>query len=204
MYIPNYASSNDLKLIVNFIRENSFGTLISKGGVHVNHYPFLVTEEREKIILWTHLARNNPQWQDLENHFLVVFLGPHAYVSPTYYVNQLNVPTWNYTAVHAHCLGEVVNDKMLEKDLMERLVSLHEQENQTNWNYQLPDEFHDRLLKGITWLKLEVKSFEGKFKLSQNRDQKDYEKVVRVFSEKGTENHKKLVGYMHLTNPFKN
>lgn len=204
MYIPKYASTTDSSLIKSFIKDNSFGALISNSGRNANHYPFLLTEENGKTNLWTHLARSNPQWQELQaKECLVIFTGPHAYISPTYYINELNVPTWNYTAVHANCTAEVLADPFLEKELMKKMVAFYEEKNLTNWKYELPDDFHNNLLKAIVWIKLEIVSFEGKFKLSQNREQQDYKKILETLSERGSDNDKELLRYMELTNPFK-
>lgn len=204
MYIPKYASTSDLDLIKSFITEHSFGTLVSDSGRNANHYPFLLSEEDGKMILWTHLARNNPQWQELQDkECLVIFTGPHAYMSPTYYLNELNVPTWNYTAAHAFCKSEVISDPSLERELMKKMVAFYEEKNQTAWNYYLPDDFHERLLKAIVWIKLEVDSLEGKFKLSQNREQIDYQNILKILTQRGSDNDKELLRYMELTTPFK-
>lgn len=203
MYIPKYAKTSDLGLIKSFIIKHSFGTLISDSGRNANHYPFLISQENDKIILWTHLARTNPQWQELQNkECLVVFTGPHAYMSPTYYTNELNVPTWSYTAVHANCTADVITDQSLEKELMKKMVAFYEEKNQTNWKYELPEDFHNKLLKAIVWIKLEVRSLDGKFKLSQNREQQDYQKILKTLTERGSDNDKELLHYMELTNPF--
>lgn len=124
-------------------------------------------------------------------------------MSPTYYVNKLNVPTWNYTAVHAYCKAEIVSDMSLEKELMKKLVNFYEQENKTNWNYELPENFHEKLLKAIVWIKLEVVRLEGKFKLSQNREEIDYDNVIKNLNYKNSDNDRELVKYMSLTNPYK-
>ena len=204
MYIPKYSAINDSNLVKEFISSHSFGTLVtsSSDGLSANHYPFLLSTEDDQTFLWTHLSRSNPQWKDLSNECLVIFNGPHAYISPTYYVNELNVPTWNYTAVHATCQGEVVSDIKLEKELMKKLVLFYEEKNQTNWNYELPEDFHEKLLKAIIWVKLKVIKLEGKFKLSQNRDQQDYESVIKTLTKKTSDNDKELLKYMNLTNPF--
>lgn len=203
MYIPTYSIVSDKDLLKSFIQDHSFGTLIvSSESLSANHYPFLLTEENEGLVLWTHLAKGNPQWKTIaDQKCLVIFTGPHAYISPEYYEEKLNVPTWNYTAVHAQCEGEVISDELLQKQLMEKLVQLHESKNGTSWDYNLPKKFHDELLNAIVWLKLKVISLEGKFKLSQNRDQRDYEKVVASLSEKHSENIRELLNYMTLTNP---
>lgn len=205
MYIPKYSSITDLEFLKLFILNHGFGMLVnsSKNELSANHYPFLLTEDNGEIVLWTHLARNNPQWQELSREqCLVIFTGPQAYISPSYYVNNLNVPTWNYTAVHAKCEAEVISDNDLEKELMKRMVQFYENRNQTNWNYHLPEDFHDKLLKAIVWIKLKVISLDGKFKLSQNRDQIDYDNLTQILSSKKSDNDKELLKYMKLTNPF--
>jgi transcriptional regulator len=204
MYVPKYASTSDSILIKSFIQEYSFGALISSSGTNANHYPFLLSEENGKTFLWTHLARNNPQWQDLDlQKCLVIFTGPHAYMSPTYYIDKLNVPTWSYTAVHANCTAEIVSNQSLEKEMMKQMVASYEKKNQTEWSYDLPDEFHEKMLRAIVWIKLEVNSFDAKFKLSQNREQADYQNIIQILSKKSSDNEKALLRYMKLTNPFK-
>jgi transcriptional regulator len=125
MYIPAYSSVTDQELLKAFIQENSFGTLVTySNGLLANHYPFLLSEVNEEVVLWTHLAKGNPQWKDIsEQECLVIFTGPHAYISPEYYEEKLNVPTWNYTAVHAKCEAEIVSDKLIQKELMKKLVA---------------------------------------------------------------------------------
>lgn len=205
MYLPKYATVDNSDFLKDFITSHSFGSLVtsSANGLSANHYPFLLSTEGEQTFLHTHLARSNPQWKELTNECLVIFTGPHSYISPTYYVNKLNVPTWNYTAVHAYCKAEVVSDISLEKELMKKLVHFYEEENKTNWNYELPEDFHEKLLKAIVWIKLEVVKLEGKFKLSQNRERIDYESVIKNLTEQPSDNDKDLVKYMNLTNTFK-
>lgn len=204
MYIPAHFGTTDLKLMSSFIEEYSFGTLVTNANneTSANHYPFLI-EHNDEITLWTHIAKSNPQWKTFKqsNDCLLIFNGPHAYISPTYYENKLNVPTWNYTAVHLNCEAEVIEDANEQKRLMKNLVEFFETKNQTNWNYELPEEFHQKLLNAIVWLKFKVKKMDGKFKLSQNRDKADYQKVLTEFSTRQSENDQDLLKYMKLTMP---
>src|SRR5688500_13870647 len=104
MYIPKaFAETNQAKLF-EFIRANSFGILFSQhqGQAWATHLPFLLEAEGEKLVLWGHFARANPHWQEIEGEILVVFPGPHAYISPAWYESPNVVPTWNYVAVHAY------------------------------------------------------------------------------------------------------
>jgi transcriptional regulator len=206
MYIPAHFETTDLKLMSSFIEEYSFGTLITNADneISANHYPFLI-EHADEITLWTHVAKNNPQWKTFKetNDCLLIFNGPHAYISPVYYENELNVPTWNYTAVHLNCEAEVVEDLSEQKRLMKNLVANFETKNQTDWKYELPEDFHLKMFNAIVWLKFKVKKIDGKFKLSQNRDKADYQKVLAEFSTRQSENDQELFKYMKLTMPEK-
>lgn len=202
MYVPKYSHITDTCLLKDFILSHPFGTLVT-GDLNANHYPFLLKEENGSIVLYTHLSRSNPQWKTIhESDCLAIFTGPHSYISPVHYVNKLNVPTWSYTAVHARCSAQVVSDSQKEKDLMKALVDRHEKMNGTNWDYQLPEEFHESLLKAIVWLKLEVKQLEGKFKLSQNRDEADYTSLRNALLKDDSDNMKELLRLMDVTNPY--
>lgn len=204
MYTPNYFTIDDLELLKAFIQEYSFGTLttVKDNQLNANHYPFLLTQEDDQLYLWTHLAKSNSQWKELQEECLVTFTGPHTYISPTYYINTPHVPTWNYTAVHAKCQGEMVTDPLLAKKLMDQLVLENESKYQTNWDYNIPEDFQQKLLKAIVWIKLKVIQIDGKFKLSQNREQKDYQSVVEHLG-KNSDRYQELLNYMRLTNPFK-
>ncbi len=201
MYIPPYASVPERQTLIEFIRENNFGTLVGP-ALAANHYPFLLTESEGDLDLWTHLARSNSQWKSLAGETcLAVFTGPNAYISPAHYANPLNVPTWNYTAVHA--LGEVsvVTDSGLAQDRMSELVRHQEALSGTGWKYELPEEFHRQLLAAIVWIRIRVTKLEGKFKLSQNRKREDYDLLVKALSS--VPGNEKLLRYMKLTDPFK-
>lgn len=113
----------------------------------------------------------------------------------------MNVPTWSYTAVHVNGSAEVVEDFLLQKELMKRLVQHFENKNGTQWNYDLPADQHEKLLKAIVWLKIKVKKIEGKFKLSQNREKADYQLVLNEFSKRQSDNDAELLKYMKLTTP---
>lgn len=200
MYITPYSAVADLRVLHDFIRENSFGSLVSTsaGGPSVNHYPFLANNDQNGFALWAHISRSNPQWRDLEisPKCLAIFTGPHCYVSPVYYKAPLNVPTWNYTAVHVSAEAEIIKDESLERELMRKFVAHYEEKNGTNWTYELPEDFHAKLLKAIVWIKLKPTAIEGKFKLSQNRSPEDYAGVVRALEERGSENDLSLLKYM--------
>jgi transcriptional regulator len=202
MYIPAYAAVQDRATLVEFLREHSFGTLVGS-DLSANHYPFLVTEEGGELFLWTHLARKNRQWEVLDGgECLAVFTGPHGYISPAHYVNPLNVPTWNYTAVHARGAVTLVREPEVAQRRMRELVSLHEARAGTSWDYRLPEEFHRQLFAAIVWLRIRVTALDGKFKLSQNRKREDYDALIAALARDGKK--EELLRYMGPTNPFQN
>src|ERR1700759_3803266 len=103
MYVPSHFAETDLATLHDFIERYSFGLLVSQvdGQPFGTHLPFLLDRSAPHGTLIGHMARANPHWQSLrEQPALVVFAGPHAYISPTWYEAANVVPTWNYTAVH--------------------------------------------------------------------------------------------------------
>src|SRR5262245_16506400 len=115
MYSPPYNRVEDRAELVAFMRANSFAVLVTGtgGSLHASHLPVRILEEKEKIILDMHMAKNNPQWQEFfDEEVMVVFAGPHAYVSPRWYdaKEAERVPTWNYAAVHAYGVPVMVSE----------------------------------------------------------------------------------------------
>ncbi|WP_084523674.1 FMN-binding negative transcriptional regulator [Adhaeribacter aquaticus] len=113
MYIPNQFAVTDKAEIIEFMKRFSFATIITaKDGLPIaTHLPVIVTTKDDNIILTSHMAKANEQWKDFENNkTLVIFSEPHAYISPKHYDKGLNVPTWNYIAVHAYGQGTLITD----------------------------------------------------------------------------------------------
>src|SRR5580700_4309039 len=104
MYLPDPFRLDDPAVLLAFAAAHPFATLVTRGthGVEVSHAPLCVDAERNR--LRGHLARANPQLGHLADggEVLSIFHGPHGYVSPSVYIQQPSVPTWNYVVVHAH------------------------------------------------------------------------------------------------------
>ncbi len=207
MYIPPYASLSDPDLAYELMRDEPFATLITTGSgadagnLEVNHYPFhLERGLGEKGVLWTHLARSNPQSRALVDGetCLVSFQGPNAYISPRHYASELNVPTWNYAAVQARCRISRVDDAEGIDRILHALVDRFEAEEglEGAWKYVLPEEFKVGLIRGIMGVRLEILEIEGKYKLSQNREREDYEPVLAYFSGRQDDRGRALYRYM--------
>jgi len=127
MYSPPYNRLEDRAELIEFMRANSFVLLVTGtgGALHASHLPAQVSLEGDKIVLDMHMARNNPQWREFfDEEVLVVFSGPHAYVSPRWYEEKERVPTWNYAAVHAYGIPKIVNERSAKHESQRRLVAM--------------------------------------------------------------------------------
>lgn len=105
MYIPNHYAIPHQAESIAFMKQYSFATLVTvkEGFPTATHLPFTISQKEEKILLRSHFAKANFQWKEIEeSSCLVIFSQPNAYISPKYYEKELNVPTWNYVAVHAY------------------------------------------------------------------------------------------------------
>ena len=186
MHTPAHFQIAHLGTLHAFIQRHSFATLVSQeGGVpQATHLPFLLNPiQGNHGILLSHMARANPQWRHFgTSEVLIIFTGPHAYISPAWYVTEPAVPTWNYTAVHAYGIPRIVTDHDRFVQMLHDLVEFYESGRPNRWNGELPPEFRDGLMKGIVGIEIEITRLEGKFKLSQNRP-KDAPSVIAMLED---------------------
>ena len=183
MYIPASFSETDAATLYQFMRDNNFATLVTavETQVTATHLPFLVDAGRG--VLRAHLARANVQWQHFDGReALVIFQGPHAYVSPTWYEAHPSVPTWNYTAAHVYGVPHIVSDETLLRRMLRELVEQHERDRRPEWQMHLPEEYMHRMMQAIVGFELAITRIEGKFKLSQNRSEADVAGVIAALS----------------------
>jgi transcriptional regulator len=126
------------------------------------------------------MARANPQWHNFaaDQEVLVIFQGPHSYVSPSWYEVELSVPTWNYAVVHAYGTPRLITDHGEFYALLDTLVRTHEAQFATPWRFALPEDYVHKMMQGIVGFAIHITRLEGKFKLSQNRSSTDQEHVV--------------------------
>jgi transcriptional regulator len=188
MYVPPHFAEDDPAILHDLIRDHSFGLLVSvvDGAPFATHLPFLLDAERGPHgTLVAHMARANPHWRAFADggDSLVVFQGPHAYVTPSWYAPGNNVPTWNYVAVHAYGVARVIDDPAATRAVPERLTALHESGFAEPW--QLADQdpkFIDGMVRGIVAFELPVARLEGKAKLSQNKPPADRAAVAAALA----------------------
>lgn len=193
LYTPPAFNQPDLAQIRADIAAVGFATLItvSEHGPIVSHVPLLLRDDGSEYgMLIGHLARGNPQWSDsdLTKPAVAVFMGPDAYISPSWYPSKLEnprvVPTWNYAVVHVRGLLEVFEDSdQLLSDLTS-LTEKHEQRVGSHWQASdAPADFLIRQTKGIVGIRLKIQVFEAKSKLSQNRAAADQANVAATLQK---------------------
>jgi len=182
VYLPPHFTETDEKVLLGHIDRHDFALLITKSTELIaSQVPFLNERRDGKLYLMGHLARPNPQCADLAagGEALVVFHGPHAYISPSWYGAQPAVPTWNYASVHAYGTSRAISDKDWLYDLLRRLTERHEAREANPWRMQdQPTAFLDGMLNGIVGFEIAVTRLEGKFKLSQNRPAADRPRII--------------------------
>jgi transcriptional regulator len=185
MYIPKHNQVTDRTLLFDLMQRFSFATLITvhEGRPFATHLPFLVYPDRgEQGTLITHMARANPQWQDFAGggETLVIFQGHHAYISPSWYDVHPSVPTWNYMVVHAYGVPRVITDEIRVRETLQVLVDTHEASFARPWSMDLPAAYLHKMQQGIVAFEIPITQLEGKFKLSQNRSERDQHRVSEM------------------------
>ena len=142
-----------------------------------------------------HFARANPHWSALAGReTMVVFPGPHSYVSPSFYTEELSVPTWNYIAIHAFGTLELIEDEEGKNALVEELIQVHEPPYLPRWR-AMPAGFRRTMLAGIMGFRIPIARIEGKFKISQNRAA-DERRNVQAAHAAGTADQQELARWM--------
>lgn len=181
MYIPKFFKITNDDEIWDFVQNHSFGTIITteQGKPIATHLPLGVIKKGDDSYITGHMAYGNPQWRTFEacDNVLVMFQGPHAYVSSSWYSHE-NVPTWNYQAIHMYGKASILERNELIEDLT-RMLEKYEQnsEKPVLWD-KLSPELLETQLKGIVGFKIKVEEIQASYKLSQNRNETDYMNII--------------------------
>jgi transcriptional regulator len=195
MYLPSHFAEPRLDLLHDVIRNSGLATLVTSGtgGLDASHIPLLLEPTPAPLgRLVGHVARANPQWQatPAEGEALAIFLGPDAYVTPSWYATKREtgqvVPTWNYLAIHAHGRVRFFHDRERLLELVTRLTDRQEQRRAAPWKVSdAPAGYLETMLKKIVGVELTVERLEGKWKASQNRNQADRLGVAEGLEREG-------------------
>ena len=197
MYVPPHFEVSNPEVLHDLIAHHPLGVLITQGesGLNANHIPFeLEASASTSGILRAHVARNNPVWQLSTNgdEVLVVFQADDAYISPNWYPSKhethQQVPTWTYRVVHAYGKITIYDDEKYVRALVGRLTKKHEANQPKPWKMSdAPRDYMEMMVKSIVGIEIEITRLIGKFKLSQNRENRDRLNAGKVLVEQGNE-----------------
>jgi transcriptional regulator len=197
VYNPShFNNSDDRAALLALMRAHPLGALVTHGpeGLDANHLPFEVDEAAG--VLRAHVARANPLWQQVPASggmpAMVIFRGQAGYISPNWYPSKhethRQVPTWNYQVVHVHGQLTVMDQERFVRGLVARLTREHEKRSNQPKPWMMgdsPADYIDQMLAAIVGIEVTLERLEGKFKLSQNKDERDRLGVVEGLAAVG-------------------
>ena len=185
MYLPKHFEETRPEELRRVMAEHPLGALVINGpdGLDANHLPFeLDADAGEHGRLIAHVARANPVWKEISDGdaVLVIFRGADAYISPNWYPSKQetdrHVPTWNYQALHVHGEVRVRDDERFVRGVVARLTRTNEARTGSAKPWKMTDssqEYIDKMLAAIVGIEIDITRIVGKWKLSQNREDRD-------------------------------
>jgi len=189
MYTPKLFRNDNTEEIKEFIQQNSFGILVSQhsGRIVATHIPFEFSANRSKLI--AHVSRANPQWQDFNENteVLIIFAGPHTYISSSWYTIPA-VPTWNYIAAHVYGNIRTIEGEELYQSLVGLLNRYEKNADNAVTEEKLTRESIEKQMQGVVGFEVDITKIEASFKLSQNRDDQSHSNIIHNL-EKQTDNN---------------
>jgi transcriptional regulator len=186
VYIPEFNRQEDRSTILTFMRANPFAILITTadGVPFATHLPLLIDETGDQIVVQGHMARANAHWKSMKDseESLVIFHGPHAYISPSWYESRESVPTWNYAAVHVYGEPTLFSDEEGLRATLHRMIDTFESSYMAQWS-ELSEQYQSRMMKHIVGFEIKARRLEAKFKLSQNRTKGEQARVIQCLNQ---------------------
>lgn len=180
MFTPASFKETDPEALLAFMRSHAFAVMVTGQTLMGTHLPFVIEVHENRIMLTSHMALANPQTRQINGQqVLVIFNGPHAYIAPSLYANKVQVPTWNYVAVHAYGKVRLIDGQAEQIAVMERTFATFGPEYLPQWG-TLPHPYRDSLLEHIQAFEIEITDLQGQFKLSQNKPLADRERIIEA------------------------
>jgi transcriptional regulator len=176
MYLPRYHQATDPATLLALMARHPLGAWVcaSADGLIANHIPFVLDRSRGPHgTLMGHVSRANSVWRNLNAPSVVMFQGPQAYITPSWYPGKAAhgevVPTWNYLVAHAHGVARAIDDRAWLLAMLERLTQAQESNRLTPWRVaDAPAAYIDRMLHAVVGIEIPIDRLEGKHKLSQD------------------------------------
>jgi len=199
MYVPKRFKVTDTKEIWEFVNQHSFATLVTTENKMpvATHLPVTVSRKEDDYLITGHMAYANPQWKTLESGegTLVIFQGPHAYVSSSWYAHE-NVPTWNYQAVHMYGKPRILEKEELRESL-KTLTDTYENHREPSFSVEnYTPKLLEAQLKAIVGFEIEVTEVQAAYKLSQNRNETDYDRIIDHLKKEENSDSKQIAEQM--------
>jgi transcriptional regulator len=203
MYQPDHFRTDDIAIMHALMRAHPFAALISHGtgGLFATHLPTVLVAEGSHGVVECHLARANPHWKDLAagEEALMLFSGTQGYITPNWYATKAEtqkvVPTWNYAVVHAYGRPRMIQDKDWLRAHVAQLTDQQERTEPRPWALSdAPDSYVEVMLRGIVGFRFEIGRLEGKWKMSQNREEKDRAGVIGGLAKRGAPGDAEIAG----------
>ena len=197
MYLPDHFEETRVEELHRVITEYPLGVLVLQGpnGLDANHLPFVLNPNAgARGHLLAHVARANPLWQEAKDgdDALVIFCAAHAYISPNWYPSKhefhRQVPTWNYQAVHVHGTITIRDDERFVRGVVARLTRVNEARTGSDRPWKMTDsskEYIDQMLTAIVGIEIAITKLIGKWKLSQNREERDRVSAAEELRKRG-------------------
>ncbi len=190
MYNFSYFKEKDIAVVKQFMKDNPFAFLC---GVDSNHspvatqVPVLLEERSEQLFLMGHMQRKTDHQLAFEQNpqALVIFNGPHTYVSASWYSNQQTASTWNYMSVHAKGKIQFLDDASLLAILTRTTAQFENNPGSPSLVEKMPEEYVSKMMKAIVAFEIEVTHIDNVFKLSQNRDKESYNNIIPQLQKQG-------------------
>lgn len=188
MYVPKIFEADSIEDVRTFVEKHGFASLFSakSGQAMATHTPLMIEAREDEEFLIGHIARGNIQHHafDGSTPLLAIFMNQHAYISSSWY-DHINVPTWNYIAVHIEGTADVIEGEELKSSL-HNLVTKYESSDGTGFSIdQMPTEMLAREMKGIVGFRMRIDKIEASYKLSQNRNEGDYKNIIAKLKQSG-------------------
>lgn len=206
MYVPKHFDVTDVSVMHDLIRKYPLATLVthSQEGLNANHIPLHLTTSSEPYgTLQGHVSRINPLLTDIieGSEELVIFHGPNAYISPSWYETKKQagkvVPTWNYVVVHAYGKIRVIDDCEWLLTQLNNLTDVHEMNFLEPWTVSdAPNEFTEKLLESIIGIEMKITKLIGKWKVSQNQPEHNKQSVINGLNSFDAASHSKMAEYI--------
>lgn len=188
MYVPKTFQAPSTNHVRSFVEQNGFATLVSthSGQILATHTPLMIETIGDEEFLIGHIAKANQQHLAFghDTPLLAIFIEQHSYISSSWY-DHINVPTWNYIAVHIQGSTTIVEGEELKLSLA-NLVTKYEPKDGSGFSIDdMPHKMLEREMKGIVGFRMRIDSITASYKLSQNRHDKDYENIIIKLKERG-------------------